>query len=164
MRKPDMTTTAWITPLPPTLQRVAQHLVDGLTPPDIAIKMGLTISTVRQYICDIRTNLGCPPRCTAPVLVHCLFTAKEAKRPTTDKPTPDLSPGQQLLLQAVAEHSKPRDIALAVKIAPADVRSALDELLDRTGAADVTQLIVLAHAWGLLGTRPPGTVQSGASR
>ncbi|MEU1893823.1 LuxR C-terminal-related transcriptional regulator [Streptomyces pristinaespiralis] len=156
-----MTTSAPITRLTPTLQRVAQHLVRGLTTREIATRTGLSVDTVRQYIGDIRTNLGCPPRCKPPVLVHFLLAAEQVNPPTTDRPTPDLSPGQQLLLQAVAEHSKPRDIALAAKIAPADIPSALDELLDKTGAADATQLIVLAHAWGLLGT---STVRSGASR
>jgi DNA-binding NarL/FixJ family response regulator len=159
-----MTTSTLITRLTPTLQRVAQHLVDGLTTREIATRTGLSVDTVRQYICDIRTNLGCPPRCKPPVLVHFLLAAEQVNPPTTDKPTPVLSPGQQLLLQAVAEHSKPRDIALAAKIAPADVPSALGELLGKTGAADATQLIVLADAWGLLGTSTAGTVESGASR
>jgi DNA-binding NarL/FixJ family response regulator len=159
-----MTTSTRTTPLSPAQQRVAQQLVDGLTPRDIAAKTGLTATTVRQYVRDIRDNLHCPPRCAIPVIVHFLFTAKEAEPPTTDKPAPDLSPEQQLLLQAVAEHSKPGDIALAAKIAPADVRSARDALLDKTGSADATQLIVLAHVWGLLGARPASTVQSGASQ
>ncbi|MEV6440087.1 hypothetical protein [Streptomyces anulatus] len=47
---------------------------------------------------------------------------------------------------------------------PADLRTALYELLDTTGADTVTQLVVPAHAWGLLGTGPTGTVESGAAR
>ncbi|WP_413759265.1 hypothetical protein [Streptomyces sp. MMBL 11-3] len=66
-------------------------------------------------------------------------------------------------LKAVAEYNPPHGIALAAKIAPADLRSALDELLDETGAANVTQLVVLAHAWRLLGART-GTVESGANQ
>lgn len=69
-----------------------------------------------------------------------------------------------MLLKAVAEHSTPRDIALAAKIAPADLQSALNKLREETGAADVTQLVVLAHAWGLLGAKSTGTVESGAGQ
>ncbi|CAO0836969.1 DNA-binding protein OS=Streptomyces microflavus OX=1919 GN=Smic_07020 PE=4 SV=1 [Streptomyces microflavus] len=75
-----------------------------------------------------------------------------------------LNKAQGLLLRAVAEHSAPGDVALAARIAPVGLRSALGELLDKTGADDVTQLVVLAHAWGLLGTRPADTVESGAAR
>lgn len=159
-----MTINACITSLPPAQQRVAQQLVEGLSPRTIAAKAGVTIGTVRQYMRDIRTNLHCPPRCATPALVHCLCTAKEVELPPTDMPLPDLSPEQKRLLQAVAEHSKPRDIALAAKIAPADVRSALNELMDKTGTANATQLVVLAHTWGLLGTDPTSTGQSGASQ
>ncbi|QCD59220.1 DNA-binding protein [Streptomyces hawaiiensis] len=161
---PPVTTSAPITPLTPTLQRVAQHLADDLTPREIATRTGLSAVTVRQYVRDIRESLHCPPRCKPPVIVHRLFAAQQVAPPTTDRPTPKLSPEQQLLLQAVAEHSNPHDIAVAAKIAPADVRAAHDELLDKTGAANTTQLVVLAHAWGLLGTRPAATTESGASQ
>ncbi|MFJ8980135.1 DNA-binding protein [Streptomyces sp. NPDC102282] len=161
---PSMTTSAPITPLKPTHQRVAQHLVDGHTAQDIATRTGLSPHTVRQYVRDIRVSLHCPPRCKPQVLVHLLLAAEQVALPTPERPAPELNAEQQLLLNAVTEHSAPHDIALAAKIAPADLRSALDELLDETGAADVTQLIVLAHAWHLLGARPTGTTQSGANR
>ncbi|MFI8872251.1 helix-turn-helix transcriptional regulator [Streptomyces sp. NPDC055243] len=159
-----MTSSAPITPLKPTLQRIAQHLVEGLTTRDIATRTGLSANSIRQYVYEIRRSVHCPPRCKPPVLVHFLCTAKEVELPTTGMPVPDLSPEQESLLQAVAEHSKPRDIALAANIAPADVRSALNELLDKTRTADATQLVVLAHTWGLLGASPTSTVQSGASQ
>lgn len=161
---PPMTTSAPITPLKPTLQRVAEHLVDGLTTREIATRTGLSADTIRQYVRDIRVSVHCPPRCKQQVLVHFLCAARQVTPPTTDMPTPELNLQQQLLLQAVAEQSTPRDIALAARIAPADARSALDELLDETGAADVTQLVVLAHAWGLLGARPTRMVESGANQ
>ncbi|MFG3126693.1 DNA-binding protein [Streptomyces tendae] len=161
---PSMTTSAPITPLKRNHQRVAQHLVDGLTSQDIATRTGLSPHTIRQYVRDIRVSVHCPPRCKPQVLVHFLLAAKQVAPPTTDRSTPELDAEQQLLLKAVAEHSTPRDIALAAKIAPADAQSALDELLDETGAADVTQLVVLAHAWGLLGARPTAAVEIGASQ
>ncbi|MCX4393191.1 DNA-binding protein [Streptomyces sp. NBC_01767] len=161
---PSTTTSAPITPLKPTHQRVAQHLVDGHTAQDIATRTGLSPHTVRQYVRDIRVSVHCPPRCKPQVLVHLLLAAEQVAPPTPERPAPELNSEQQQLLKAVAEHSTPRDIALAAKIAPADLRSALDELLDETGAADVTQLVVLAHAWHLLGARPTGTAESGANQ
>lgn len=147
---PPVTTSAPITPLTPTLQRVAQHLANGLTPQEIATKTGLSAVTVRQYLRDIRESLHCPPRCKPPVIVHRLFTTQRVAPPTTDRPTPELSSEQLLLLRAVAEHSDTRDIAVAAKIAPADLRAALDQLLADTGAQDTTELVVLAHSWQLL--------------
>ncbi|MEH0399330.1 DNA-binding protein [Streptomyces sp. B21-088] len=158
------TTSAPITPLKPTHQRVAQHLVDGLTTQEITTRTGLSPHTVRQYVRDIRVSVHCPPRCKPHVLVHHLLATEQVAQPKTDRSTPGLNAEKQLLLKAVAELSSPRDIALAAKIAPADLRAALNELLDKTGAADVTQLVVLAHAWHLLGTKPTGTVENGAAK
>ncbi|MEN8654348.1 DNA-binding protein [Streptomyces sp. 21So2-11] len=160
---PPMTTSAPITPLTPTLKRVARHLVDGLTTNrDLATKTGLSANTVRQYVRDIRKSVHCPPRSKPQVLVHLLLAAEQVAPPSTDQPAPELNAEQKLLLKAVAEHGSPRDIARAAKLAPANLRTALDQLLAEGGATDVTQLVVLAHAWRLLGTVPTGTVESGA--
>ncbi|WP_405388075.1 DNA-binding protein [Streptomyces sp. NBC_01102] len=159
-----MPTSTPVTPLKPASQRFAQHLAEGLTTGEIVTRTGLSAHTIRQYVRDIRESIHCPPRCKPQVLVHFLLAAKQVTPPTTDWPTPELNAEQQLLLRAVAEHSSPREVALTAKIAPADVRSALADLLDATGAADVTQLVVLAHAWGLLGARAPGAMGSGVSQ
>lgn len=160
----SMTTSAPITPLKPTHQRVAQHLVDGHNAQEIATRTGLTPNTVRQYVRDIRVSVHCPPRCKPQVLAHLLLAAEQVAPPIPERPTPELKAEQLHLLRAVAEYSTPGDIALAAKIAPADLRSALDELLDEAGAADATQLVVLAHAWHLLGARSTGTAKSGAAK
>ncbi|QIP73620.1 DNA-binding protein [Streptomyces sp. VN1] len=157
---PPVTTSAPITPLTPTLQRVAQHLANGLTAQEIATQTVLSPVTVRQYLRDIRESLHCPPRCKPPVIVHRLFTTQQVVPPTADRPAPTLSPEQKLLLRAVAEHSDPRDIAVAAKLAPADQRAALDQLLADTGARDTTHLVILAHGWKLLPTDP--SARSGA--
>ncbi|QFX80045.1 DNA-binding protein [Streptomyces sp. SYP-A7193] len=159
---PVTTAHAPITPLTPTLQRVAQHLANGLTAQEIATQTGLAAVTVRQYLRDIRESLHCPPRCKPPVIVHRLFAVQQVASPTADRPTPRLSPEQLLLLRAVAEHSDARDIAVAAKLAPADQRAALDQLLIDTGARDTTHLVILAHGWKLLGTDP--AARSGASQ
>ncbi|MFF4978609.1 LuxR C-terminal-related transcriptional regulator [Streptomyces sp. NPDC001046] len=159
-----MTTSAPITPLTPTLKRVAQHLAHGLTAQEIATETELSAVTVRQYVRDIRENLHCPPRCKPPVIVHRLFTAQQVASPTADRPAPELSPEQLLLLRAVAEHSDARDIAVAAKIAPADLRAALDQLLADTGAQDATQLVILAHGWKLLTAEQAHATRTGASQ
>lgn len=161
---PPIATSAPITPLKPTLRLVAQHLVNGLVHQDISTRTGLSPHTVRQYVRDIRVSVHCPPRCKPPVLAHFLFTARQAVPPTVDRAAPELSPEKMLLLEAVAQHSTLHDIALAAKVAPADVRFALDELLDRAGATDATQLVALAHAWGLLGAGPSGPEGTEVSR
>ncbi|MFH9612945.1 DNA-binding protein [Streptomyces pratensis] len=161
---PSTTTSAPITPLKPTHQHLAQHLVAGLTTQAIATKTGMSPQTIRKYVRDIRVSIHCPPRCKPQVLVHRLLATEQVALPTTDRATPELNAEKRLLLTAIAELSSPRDIALAAKIAPADLRSALDELLEETGTADVTQLVVLAHAWHLLGAKPTGPVESGASK
>ncbi|MEU3550598.1 MULTISPECIES: LuxR C-terminal-related transcriptional regulator [Streptomyces] len=158
---PPATTSAPITPLTPALQRVAQHLANGLTPAQIATQTGLSAVTVRQYVREIRQSLHCPPRCKPPVIVHRLFTAQLVIPPTADRPAPRLSSDQLLLLRAVAEHSDAREIAVAAKLAPADLRAALDQLLADTGAQDTTQLVVLAHGWHLLTAEP---TRGGASQ
>ncbi|MET9827279.1 LuxR C-terminal-related transcriptional regulator [Streptomyces sp. NPDC006349] len=158
-----MTTAhAPITPLTPTLQRVAQHLANGLTAQEIATQAVLSPVTVRQYLRDIRESLHCPPRCKPPLIVHRLFAAQQVTPPTADRAAPTLSPDQRLLLRAVAEHSDARDIAIAAKVAPADQRAALDQLLTDTGAQNTTHLVILAHGWKLLPTDP--AARSGASQ
>ncbi|MGW4550199.1 LuxR C-terminal-related transcriptional regulator [Streptomyces violaceorubidus] len=159
---PPASTSAPITPLTPTQQRVAQHLANGLTAQEIATQTVLSPVTVRQYLRDIRENLHCPPRCKLPVLVQRLFADHQVAPAAADRPAPTLSPDQLLLLRALAEYSDARGIAVAAKLAPADQRAALDQLLADTGARDTTHLVILAHGWKLLPTDPPA--QSGANQ
>ncbi|MEW1687531.1 DNA-binding protein [Streptomyces sp. NPDC091265] len=161
---PSMT-SAPTTPLSSTKQRIAEHIVDGvITTRDLATKTGLSANTIRLYVRHIRESVHCPPRCKPQVLVHLLLAAQQVAPPAPEQLAPELNAQQQLLLKAVAEHSAPRDIALAARIAPADLRPALDELLTAAGAADVTRLVVMAHAWGLLAVRSAGTAESGANQ
>ncbi|WP_055469034.1 DNA-binding protein [Streptomyces ardesiacus] len=162
MTPPVTTAHAPITPLTPTLQRVAQHLANGLTAQEITTQTTLSPVTVRQYLRDIRESLHCPPRCKPPVIVHRLFTTRQVASPTANRPAPKLDSDQLLLLRAVAERSDARDVAVAAKLAPADQRAALDQLLADTGARDTTHLVILAHGWKLLPADP--TPRSGASQ
>ncbi|MFL0026050.1 DNA-binding protein [Streptomyces sp. NBUL23] len=160
----SMTTRAPITPLNPAQLRVAQQLVEGLSAQEIGTRNGLSIETIRRYVREIRRCLHLGPRCKPHVIVHFVLAAEQVTPPAAERQAPVLNEQQQLLLRAVAEHSAPCDVAFAAEIAPADLQAALYELLDKTGADAVTQLVVLAHAWGLLGARPAGTVESGAAR
>ncbi|MBT2412069.1 DNA-binding protein [Streptomyces sp. ISL-12] len=159
-----MTTTAPLTPLPPALLRVAQHLVEGTAPRDIASKMHLTPETVRHYLRQLREHLSCPPRSKPPVIVHALLTTRQLPPPTTGRPAPQLRPQEHRLLKAAAENSKADEIANASGIALAYVPSALNALLTKTRTRDVTQLIVLAHAWGLLNTARGTSAVTGTAR
>ncbi|MGC4950101.1 DNA-binding protein [Streptomyces sp. DT224] len=153
-----------ITPLRPALQNVAKHLMDNLSPREIAAQGGMHYETVRKYIRELRANLHCPPRCKTHVVMHMALTAEQIAPPKTLRPAPDLDAQQQLLLNAVATHSAPDEVALAAKIAPADYRAAVDALLDDTGTAHVMELVVLGHAWGLLGAQQANTVKGQADQ
>ncbi|MFF5336943.1 LuxR C-terminal-related transcriptional regulator [Streptomyces sp. NPDC013181] len=148
-----ITTSAPITPLSPTLRQVVHHLMAGLTTPQIAVEQGIALETVRGYVRDIRERLHCPRRSKTWVIVHFALVSAQAEPPTTDRPAPTLDAKQTLLLRAVAEHSTTRDISRAARIAPDDLRSALDVLHAATSTTDVTELVVRAHAWGLLPSR-----------
>lgn len=158
------TVRAPITPLTPAQHRAAQQLVDGLSTLEIAARNGLSIETVRNYIREIRRSLHCPPRCKPHVLAHFLLTSQQVTPPTAQRPRPALDQRQTVLLTAVAEHSGRPAISRAAGITPASVQPSLDDLLRTTGADNVTQLVVLGHAWGLLGTEQAATAQSGADR
>ncbi|MFJ4973016.1 LuxR C-terminal-related transcriptional regulator [Streptomyces sp. NPDC088755] len=151
-------------PLTPSEHRIAQLVVKGLNAREIAATTQLKPSTVHSTLRTVRWKLACPERCALTIVAHRLLDSGQITAPPPPRPAPQLSPGQISLLRAAAEHTLPCDIALAAKIAPADLRSALDELFDETGAADVAQLVVLAHAWHLLGTGPTGTAESGANQ
>ncbi|MFK0120137.1 DNA-binding protein [Streptomyces sp. NPDC090994] len=158
-----MTTNSPLTPLPPALLRVAQHLVDGTAPRDIAAKTCLTAETIRHYLRQLREHLNCPPRSKPPVIVHALLATRQLPPPATGRPAPELRLQEHRLLKAVAENSNSADIANASGIAPAYLPSALNALLAKTRARDVTQLIVLAHAWDLLNAGHSSTA-TGAAR
>ncbi|MGW3867345.1 helix-turn-helix transcriptional regulator, partial [Streptomyces sp. NPDC005047] len=85
---PSEATSAPITPLTPTLLRVAQHLARGLAPKEIGAQTGLSAETVRQYMRDIRESLHCPPRCKPPVIVHRLFATQQVAVPAPGRPAP----------------------------------------------------------------------------
>ncbi|MDF3140975.1 MULTISPECIES: LuxR C-terminal-related transcriptional regulator [unclassified Streptomyces] len=157
-----MTAHAPTSPLTQSERRLAQHVVDGLNAREIAAATHLTANTVHSTLRNVRGKLHCPERCSLAVVAHRLLDAGEITTPTTDAPAPELSAEQISLLKAVTEHTRPLDIARAAKLAPADLRAALDQLLADTGSSDTTRLVVQAHSWNLLTAKQTSTVQSGA--
>ncbi|CAL9412548.1 DNA-binding protein [Streptomyces sp. enrichment culture] len=159
-----MTTTTAITPLPPALLRVAEHLVAGAAPRDIAAETCLSPETIRHYLRQLREHLGCPPRSKQQVVVHALFAFGHLTPPPAGRPAPELSAPERRLLKAAAENSTIASIAAASRIPSVYLPSALNALLARTGTRNVTQLIVLAHAWRLLPTARNRTAPAGTPR
>ncbi|MEK8146383.1 hypothetical protein NKH18_49255 [Streptomyces sp. M10(2022)] len=78
---PSMTPSAPITPLKPTHQIVAQHLVEGLTSQDIVTRTGLSPHTVRQYLRDIRVSVHCPPAASRRCSYICCLLLSRSPRP-----------------------------------------------------------------------------------
>ncbi|MFE9308191.1 LuxR C-terminal-related transcriptional regulator [Streptomyces sp. NPDC006706] len=159
-----MTAPLPTTPLTPAERRVAQHVVLGLSAREIAAATQLSPNTTHSYLRVVREKLRCPERCTLAVVAHRLIASGEAAAPSPDMPAPALSDAQLVLLRAVTEYSRPLAIARAAKIAPADLRASLDQLLADAGAADATQLVTRAHAWQLLSPSQAEAVPSGARR
>jgi DNA-binding CsgD family transcriptional regulator len=159
-----MTTPAPTAPLTPKLQRFAQYLMEGRTTRDIRALSGLSPSVTYKTMGDLRAHLGCPAGCKAPVIVHYLLTAGHVPPPAVDRPAPKLSTMDKRLLQAVATYSTSAAIAKAADVAPRYLPGALKMLLTRTGAPDKTQLVILAHAWGLLGASRSRTAPRRAGR
>jgi DNA-binding CsgD family transcriptional regulator len=157
-----MTALAPTQHLTPSERRLAQHVVQGLSAREIAAATQLRPNTVHSTLRSVRWKLQCPERCSLAVVAHRLLDTGEILTPTADRPAPDLSAEQIPLLKAVTEYSQPLDIARAAKLAPADLRAALDQLLADTRAPDTTQLVVLAHSWKLLTAGQAHATQSGA--
>jgi hypothetical protein len=144
------------TPAPTTLrqtwQQFAQYLIDGHTTGHIRALTGLSKTVVYATMRELRSYLSCPPCSKPPVIVHYLLTAQHVTTPAVDGDAPRLSMMDQRLLQAVGTHSTSAAIAEAAGIDPRYLPGALNLLLARCQAPDTTQLVVRAHAWGLLGT------------
>ncbi|WP_420036130.1 DNA-binding protein [Streptomyces sp. cg28] len=149
--------------LTPSEQRISQLVVDGLTDQEIVSVTGLKLGTVKKTLTAVRWKLHCPQRSSRAVVVHRLLGSGLATIPAATRLAPQLSAEQLALLQAEADHSVPRDIALAAHLAPADLNAALDQLLADTGAQNSTELVVLAYGWQLLPvTQGAHDVRSGA--
>ncbi|MDT0616470.1 hypothetical protein [Streptomyces lancefieldiae] len=75
-----------------------------------------------------------------------------------------MDPSEVRLLRALAEESTPVGRVTATGLSPSAAASALHALLAKTGAANATQLVVLAHSWKLLPTKQDHRGRNGASR
>ncbi|MEE1930668.1 LuxR C-terminal-related transcriptional regulator [Streptomyces sp. TRM 70351] len=164
-------TTAPITPITPAQKRIAAHLVCGLTNSEIAGKEQLAHDTVKSHIRTMRQNLRCPQRSSRPVLAHTLLRHAQVSPP----PLPagcgafEADEDDQRLIRAIAEHSRPADIARAAGMTQRHLRDRANDLAHRAGAADTTHLVALAHTHGILNsegtaaTQPPVTAPQEAA-
>ncbi|MEU8759504.1 LuxR C-terminal-related transcriptional regulator [Streptomyces sp. NPDC048659] len=155
------TVAAPITPLTRAQKRVAAHLVCGLTNPEIAGEEHLSGDTVSSHVRVMRESLHCPPRSSRAVLAHTLLSHQQVPPP----PPPllrrafEADADDLLLIRAIAEHSRPDDIARAARIPVGELRTRTDGLARRTGASNAAHLIGLAHTHGILGGEATTTAE-----
>ncbi|WP_107470940.1 LuxR C-terminal-related transcriptional regulator [Streptomyces sp. WZ.A104] len=158
-----MTTTvaAPITPLTRAQKRVAAHLVCGLTNPEIAGEEHLSGDTVSSHVRVMRESLHCPPRSSRAVLAHTLLSHQQVPPPPPPLLRRVFEPDADdlLLIRAIAEHSRPDDIARAARIPVGELRTRTDGLVRRTGASNAAHLIGLAHTHGILGGEATTTAE-----
>jgi DNA-binding CsgD family transcriptional regulator len=147
-----MTTTvaAPITPLTRAQKRVAAHLVCGLTNPEIAGEEHLSGDTVSSHVRVMRESLHCPPRSSRAVLAHALLSHQQVPPPPLLRRAFEPDADDLLLIRAIAEHSRPDDIARAARIPAGELRTRTDGLVRRAGASNAAHLIGLAHTHGIL--------------
>lgn len=156
--------TVPLSPLTPPEARVADYLVQGLTPAEIASELDRSLSTTHRHLRFLRYKTHCPARGPYPVLVHRLLTSHGVAAPATDLPVPDLDTGEMKLLRALAEEIRRSGRATAAGLRPRDLATALDALLGKTGAATATQLVGLAHSWRLLPAEQDHPKRNGGSQ
>ncbi|SFY48732.1 helix-turn-helix transcriptional regulator [Streptomyces sp. F-1] len=155
--------TVPVSPLTPVELRVVDYLLQGMTPREIAAELKRSISTAHRHLRALRFKVNCPTRCPLPALVHRLLTAHQATAPTTEPPVPYLPEGEVEVLRALAEETRPFGLVTVSGLSPAETASALDTLIGKTGAANATHLVVLAHSWKLLPAEQDHATRSGAS-
>lgn len=150
-----------IAPLSQPQQRTAEHLVHGRSIRQTATMLNLSPRTVENHTGALRIKMGCRSRAPLHVLVHVLLNAGLTTPEPPDRPAPSLDAQQLQLLQAIAEHDRVDDVALAAGIDPSDVADGVQHLVDAAGADDVTHLVILAHGWGLLGQHQSAPLAEG---
>ncbi|MGV9934045.1 DNA-binding protein [Streptomyces olivaceoviridis] len=155
-------TTAPITPLTPGEKRIAEHLIRGLAPDQIATHEDLAPSAVKSYLRSLRTKLHCP-RAALHILVHAILSSGQVTLQAIH-PAPAFSVEEIRLLRALAAHQHWIDVAKAARIASADVNTHIEALVARAGVSGILQLVVLGHAWQLLGPAQAQADTSGAGR
>ncbi|WP_051698613.1 LuxR C-terminal-related transcriptional regulator [Streptomyces albus] len=140
--------------LTPAEKRAAGQLVAGVSNAEAAQALGISTATFTRHIVAISMKFGVTSRSARPARVHAVLASGQVPPPPAPERVPDFTERDLRLLRALAEHPETRDIAMAVEIAPADVRPMIADLVDKAGADNETHLIGLGHAWGLLDTGP----------
>lgn len=137
-------------PLTPAQLRVAAPLVYGLTTHEIARQLYLSAGGVASHLSRMRKRMGCPGASRA-VLVHALLTARQAPPPVAFRPEPDFTHRERTVIQALAEHTGNEAIGNAIGVPAFDVRAETGAVIAKARARSASQLVGMAHAWGVLG-------------
>jgi DNA-binding NarL/FixJ family response regulator len=141
-----------LTRLTPAEKRAAAHLVAGASNAEGAQALGISTTTFTGYIVAIGKKFGITSRRGRAARAHAVLASGQVSPPPAPDRIPDFTDRDLRLLRALAENAETHDIAMAVEIAPVDVRPMIADLVDKAGAANDTHLVGLGHAWGLLDT------------
>lgn len=157
------TIRAPIRPLTRVQRKIAEQLIRGLSPADIALCNHLSRPAVDQQIRILCARVDLRWPCPQHLLVHALIASGRMPRPAPRRPAPDITPSQMELLRALAQHEHPSKIARGAGIARTEVRERTRSLVEHAEATGLTHLIILAHAWQWL-DEEPATASAGAGQ
>lgn len=108
--------------LTPAEKRAAGQLVAGASNAEAAQALGISTTTFTGHIVAISKKFGITSRSARPARAHAVLASGQVPPPPAPERIPDFTERDLRLLRALAEHPETRDIAMAVEIAPADVR------------------------------------------
>ncbi|MFE0136197.1 hypothetical protein ACFWY6_32215 [Streptomyces sp. NPDC059037] len=135
-----------------TQKEIALWLVDG-TFDKFAAHRHRSPVTIRGHLSRVRIRMAAPGSSRA-VLVHVLLSAGQVPPPTPNKPAPDFTDADQMLMRALAQHSRATTIAEVCGLPLRGLRNRIDELCTKAGAADPAHLVALGHSWQVLAPAP----------
>lgn len=133
--------------LTPAQKRVLQHVAAGLTNQEAPQVLGMQPGTVIGHLLSVGYKFGVTSRAAK---VHAALASRQITAPAAETSAPDLTAGELRLLRAVATQSGREQIAVAAKVAPADVNPRVQDLVAKANARNSAHLVGLAHTWGLL--------------
>ncbi|MFC8125921.1 hypothetical protein [Streptomyces sp. NPDC057302] len=146
-----MTTTPAVA-LTSAQKEIALRLVDG-TFDKLAAHRNRSPVTIRGHLSRVRIRVAAPGSSRA-ALAHVLLFTGQVPPPAPDRPAPDFTDADQLLMRALAHHSRARTIAEVCGLPLRGLRNRIDELCTKSGAADPAHLVALGHSWQVLAPAP----------
>ncbi|MFD4476015.1 hypothetical protein ACFWPU_07855 [Streptomyces sp. NPDC058471] len=138
--------------LTPTQKEIALRLVDG-TFDKFAAHRRRSPVTIRGHLSRLRIRVAATGSSRA-VLVHVLLSTGQVPPPTPNKPAPDFTDADQVLMRALAHHSRATTIAEVCDLPLRSLRNRIDGLCAKAGAADPAHLVALGHSWQVVAPAP----------